>query len=143
MENPFAWKIVKHHRALVHEGIHAVIARDGKYFLVQRNFAPHGFSNVAGHLDWGETPEQGLAREVREEIKCAVKNAQLVYSAKEDFRCPLFFKHFNYVFKCEIEGEPQINFESRDSGWFLPSEISKLRLTPFTFKIFQALEIIS
>ena len=46
----------------------AVIERDGRYLLVEEH-TPEGLrlNNPAGHLDPGETPEQGVSRECLEE----------------------------------------------------------------------------
>ena len=46
----------------------AVIERDGQYLLIEEH-TPEGLrlNNPAGHLDPGESPEQGVAREALEE----------------------------------------------------------------------------
>lgn len=46
----------------------AVIERDGKYLLIEEH-TPEGLrlNNPAGHLDPGESPEQGVVRETLEE----------------------------------------------------------------------------
>ena len=46
----------------------AVIERDGRYLLIEEH-TPEGLrlNNPAGHLDPGESPEQGVARETLEE----------------------------------------------------------------------------
>ncbi|GAB4090884.1 NUDIX hydrolase [Hydrogenophaga soli] len=46
----------------------AVIERDGRYLLVEEH-TPEGLrlNNPAGHLEPGESPEQGVVREVLEE----------------------------------------------------------------------------
>lgn len=46
----------------------AIIERDGRYLLVEEE-TPEGLrlNNPAGHLDPGESPEQGVARETLEE----------------------------------------------------------------------------
>ena len=46
----------------------AVIERDGRYLLVEEH-TPEGLklNNPAGHLDPGESPQQGVAREALEE----------------------------------------------------------------------------
>ena len=49
----------------------AVIAQGGRYLLVEER-TPEGLrlNNPAGHLDPGETPEQGVCRECLEETAC-------------------------------------------------------------------------
>lgn len=49
----------------------AVIERDGRYLLVEER-TPEGLklNNPAGHLDPGESPQQGVEREAFEETAC-------------------------------------------------------------------------
>lgn len=50
----------------------AIVAHAGRYLLVEEH-TPQGLmlNNPAGHLDPGETPEQGAVRECLEETACA------------------------------------------------------------------------
>ena len=57
----------------------AIVERDGRYLLVEER-TPEGLrlNNPAGHLDPGETPVQGVARECLEETACAFVPQALV-----------------------------------------------------------------
>jgi 8-oxo-dGTP pyrophosphatase MutT (NUDIX family) len=57
----------------------AVVEQDGRYLLVEER-TPEGLrlNNPAGHLDPGETPVQGVARECLEETACAFVPQALV-----------------------------------------------------------------
>lgn len=57
----------------------AVVEQGGRYLLVEER-TPEGLrlNNPAGHLDPGETPEQGVARECLEETACAFVPQALV-----------------------------------------------------------------
>ena len=57
----------------------AIIERDGRYLLVEEE-TPEGLrlNNPAGHLDPGESPEQGVARETLEETAHAFTPTALV-----------------------------------------------------------------
>ena len=58
-------------------GVFAVIEREGAYLLARR--ADIGWWNLpGGGLEYGETVDEGLRREVREEIGCEVEIARLV-----------------------------------------------------------------
>lgn len=138
MENPFDWKIVEHNGRKIHEGVHALIKRSPSFLLVSRRFPPFGYSMVSGHVHKGEEPESALVREVQEELRAKAVNPQFLITAEQNDICPMiFYKHFNYVYSCEILGEPKINFESRGFGWFAPEDLAKLNLTGFTRKVFK------
>jgi len=57
----------------------AIIERDGRYLLVEEH-TPEGLrlNNPAGHLDPGESPAQGVAREALEETAHTFKPTALV-----------------------------------------------------------------
>ena len=57
----------------------AIIERDGRYLLVEEH-TPEGLrlNNPAGHLDPGESPAQGVAREALEETSHTFKPTALV-----------------------------------------------------------------
>jgi ADP-ribose pyrophosphatase YjhB (NUDIX family) len=57
----------------------AVIEHDGRYMLIEEH-TPEGLrlNNPAGHLDQGESPEQGAARETLEETAHAFTPTALV-----------------------------------------------------------------
>ncbi|MBC7726782.1 MAG: NUDIX hydrolase [Microbacteriaceae bacterium] len=57
----------------------AIVERDGRYLLVEE-LTPEGLklNNPAGHLDPGESPEQGAARECLEETACTFVPQALV-----------------------------------------------------------------
>ncbi len=57
----------------------AIIERDGRYLLIEEH-TPEGLrlNNPAGHLDPGESPEQGVAREALEETAHAFQPTALV-----------------------------------------------------------------
>jgi 8-oxo-dGTP pyrophosphatase MutT (NUDIX family) len=57
----------------------AIIERDGRYMLIEEH-TPEGLrlNNPAGHLDPGESPEDGCAREALEETTHTFKPTELV-----------------------------------------------------------------
>lgn len=72
--------------------------QDDKILVMHRNkYGSEYFTLVGGRINDNETPEQGLAREVREETGLQVTVARLVYF--EDHKPP---HNEQYIYLCEI-----------------------------------------
>jgi len=112
----------------------AIIERDGRYLLIEEH-TPEGLrlNNPAGHLDPGESPEDGCAREALEETTHTFKPTQLVgiyisrllRPAREN-RAAEDVTYFRLAFCGEL-GE-QVRGAKLDKGivrtlWMTPDEI--------------------
>ena len=99
-------------------GVFAVIEREGRYLLARRRDI--GWWNLAGGgLELGETVEQGLAREVREEIGASITIERLlgVYSKTRKNEVVL-------AFLCHLTDDspaPGLSDEVSEVAWFLPN----------------------
>jgi 8-oxo-dGTP diphosphatase len=93
----------------------AIIERDGAYLLARRRDI--GWWNLpGGGLEPGETVEQGVAREVREEVGVEIRIVRLVgvYSKPQKREVVL-------TFLCALadnQATPTISDEVSDVGWF-------------------------
>ena len=107
-------------------GVFAVVEREGRYLLARR--ADIGWWNLpGGGLEYGETLDDGLRREVREEIGSEVEIARLVgvYSKPQKRELVL-------AFLCHLapgSPEPSTSDEVSAVGWFAPGELPP-RLLP-------------
>ena len=105
-------------RARFRIGVFAVIERGGRYLLARRRDI--GWWNLAGGgLEYGETVEEGLAREVREEIGVEIEIVRLIglYSKPRKQEVVL-------TFLCHMVGaaEPGTSDEVSEVAWFLPED---------------------
>ena len=106
----------------------AVIERDGRYLLVEEH-TPEGLrlNNPAGHLDPGESPAQGVAREALEEAACAFQPTALVGVYLSRFqRGAEDITYLRFAFCGEV-GDPEPG-RALDHGivrtlWLTPDEI--------------------
>ncbi len=112
----------------------AIIARDGRYLLIEEH-TPEGLrlNNPAGHLDPGEAPEAGCAREALEETTHRFTPTDLVGIYMSRFQRPARAAHpaeditylrFAY---CGILGEA-VPGAKLDTGiertlWMTPDEV--------------------
>ena len=76
----------------------AVVERDGRYLLVEEH-TPEGLmlNNPAGHLDPGESPQQGVVREALEETACVFTPDRLVGIYLSRFQRPARGEDVTYL----------------------------------------------
>lgn len=76
----------------------AIIEREGRYLLVEEH-TPEGLrlNNPAGHLDPGESPEQGVAREALEETAFTFTPTALVGVYLSRFERPATGEDITYL----------------------------------------------
>ena len=89
----------------------------GRVFLVLRSAKvrnPGTWGLPGGALDEGESPRQGAARELMEEVGYT---GRLDLRSGHIFTAPDFTYH-NFVGLVGDEFEPVLNWESDDAGWF-------------------------
>jgi len=108
----------------------AIIERAGRYLLVEEE-TPEGLrlNNPAGHLDPGESPEQGVAREVLEETAFVFRPTALVGIYLSRFERPATGEDITYL-RFAYGGELGAFDPSRtlDTGivrtlWMTPDEV--------------------
>jgi 8-oxo-dGTP diphosphatase len=62
------------------QAVRAIIIRDNQLLVMHRNkFGQEYYSLVGGGVDLGETPEQALVREVKEETSLVISRYRLVF----------------------------------------------------------------
>jgi 8-oxo-dGTP diphosphatase len=102
-------------------GTAIVIIKEDKVLLMKRK-GPHGqgtWSTPGGHLDFGETPEQGAAREAKEEVGLEVTDVHFRAVTNDVFESE--GQHYITIwFEGKPIGEPTISSEREveETGWF-------------------------
>jgi 8-oxo-dGTP diphosphatase len=101
-------------------GVFAIVERDGRYLLAHRTDIDW-WNLVGGGLEYGESVEQGLAREALEEVGSAIEIIRLVgvYSKPRKREIVL-------TFLCRLTSEspePTTGPEAIEVGWFTPDAL--------------------
>ena len=106
------------------EVVAALIRRDGRILICQRpprQSHPLKWEFVGGKIEPGETPEQALARECREELGIEVQVGGLFMEVTHDY--PDKTVHLRLYESTILSGEPQ-KIELSDLRWVTPAELT-------------------
>ena len=118
----------------------ALIWRKGKFFICKRpegKARAHLWEFVGGKVEAGETREEALVRECREELGIKVRVGEKfveVTHAYPDLSVHLTVYHAEIVW-----GEPQL-FEHEDARWIAPYEIEQYAFCPADEDILREIE---
>src|SRR4030042_2701702 len=123
MENPF----LKIKNEFLKDSVSAIIIRekDNKVFIARRKkdkeFSPGLWETIGGRMEKGETAEEALEREVKEELNANIKSFKFF----GDYE----YRDYNKLFKTfivELKKEPIPNeSDFEEWGWFSKEEIEK------------------
>ena len=128
----FLSKIIRSKYAMT--GVPAIIINSkGEILLGKREdshiFYPSLWGLPGGMIEYNETLEDGIKRELKEEIGV---NSKIIKKAKGDYEhlpnkeCPLHTVDIPYY--CKIIGIPKPRDETSEVRWFKPSDIKKMKL---------------
>lgn len=117
----------------------AIIQKNGKFLISRRHkhsHLGHLWEFPGGKLETGESPEECIIRECREEIDVVVKPLSLFYETQH--RYPELTVHL-YFFLCEIvSGNPKA-VDCADWAWVSPEELKNYEFPAADVKIIEKL----
>tara|TARA_R110000824_G_scaffold100287_2_gene238508 strand:- start:307 stop:693 length:387 start_codon:yes stop_codon:yes gene_type:complete len=94
--------------------------KEGRTLILLRpatdRWMPRKWALVGGKLDNGETPEQALAREVKEETTLIIRSPREFYVSDNG-------EVLYYIVK-DYEGEVCIDYEHDDFAWVYPEDLT-------------------
>lgn len=114
------------------EVVAAIILDEGKIFATQRGYGEFkdGWEFPGGKMEQGETPEQALKREIREELDVEIEVGQLFDTVEYDYpsfhltmHCFLCTTKSGELVLKEHEAAKWLNKESLDSVEWLPADL--------------------
>lgn len=117
----------------------AIIERDGKYFATQRGYGEFkdGWEFPGGKIEPGESPEQALQREIREELNTEISVGRHLITVDYDY--PQFHLHMACYLCQVVSGDLQL-LEAEASRWLSPSELTEVDWLPADQEVVEALQ---
>jgi len=121
----------KKKKELNKNAVAVIVNEDNKILLLKRGekapWMPSKWSLVGGGIEKGETPQQAIEREIKEEIGLEIKKFVKSFSIQRNT------DSIEHVFACRYKGESTdivLNGENTNYGWYDTSEMQYLDIVP-------------
>lgn len=107
----------------------AVIQADHKIFATQRGYGEFkgGWEFPGGKIEPGETPQQALVREIKEELDTEIEVGELIETVEYDY--PTFHLSMD-CFWCKIVKGNLVLLEAEASKWLAKDELYSVEWLP-------------
>lgn len=107
----------------------AIIVEDGKIFATQRGYGNFkgGWEFPGGKIESGETPQEALVREIKEELETDIKVRDLIDTIEYDY--PTFHLSMD-CFWAEIVSGDLVLKEHEAAKWLTKKELDSVEWLP-------------
>lgn len=111
------------------EVVAAIIIRDNKVFATQRGYGDFagGWEFPGGKIEPGESPQQALVREIKEELDADIIVGELLDTVEYDY--PKFHLTM-HCFLCELASDHLVLLEHEAAKWLSRDDLSSIDWLP-------------
>ena len=120
----------------------AIITHNGRVFATQRGYGEFkdGWEFPGGKMEPGETPQQALMREIREELDTEIEVGSLVETVEYDY--PNFHLTM-HCFLCTIRSGELVLKEHEAAKWLTRAELDSVDWLPADVKVVEKLKVLA
>ena len=117
-----------------------IFDEQGRIFATQRGYGEwkDWWEFPGGKIEAGETPQQALQREIREELAAEIEVGKLLRTIDYDY--PAFHLTM-HCFRCRLMGGVTLK-EHEAAKWLAPSELSSVRWLPADIGLIEELKML-
>lgn len=117
----------------------AIIAHDNKIFATQRGYGEFkdGWEFPGGKIEPGETSEEALVREIREELDTEIEVGELVDTVEYDY--PQFHLSMD-CFWCTVKSGELVLKEHEAARWLAAEELGEVEWLPADLDLVEKLK---
>lgn len=120
------------------EVVAAIIKKDGKYLATRRGYGKFkgGWEFPGGKIEIGESQEEALIREIKEELDAEIKIEKHFMTVEYDYKSFYLIMH---CYICSLIDEEIKLIEHSDEAWLKKSELKTIDWLPADIEIIDAL----
>jgi 8-oxo-dGTP diphosphatase len=124
------------------EVVAAIITHNDQIFATQRGYGEFkdGWEFPGGKMEPGETPQQALMREIREELDTEIEVGSLVETVEYDY--PNFHLTM-HCFLCTIRSGELVLKEHEAAKWLTRAELDSVDWLPADVKVVEKLKVLA
>ena len=119
-----------------------ILNKKGQMLLARSHKWGDRYTIAGGHVEVGETLEEALRREIREEVGLEVKDVRFLMTQEAIFSPEFWEKRhfifFDYVCRCKTEEVRVDGKEIQDYEWVDPKKAARMKLDMFTLRMVKA-----
>ena len=118
----------------------AIIKKDNKYFVTQRGYGDYKdwWEFPGGKIEEGETPEQALIREIKEELDADILIDKYLCIVEHDY--PEFHIIMD-CFICSLLSNDITLIEHEAAKWLSLDELNEIDLLPVDVKVVEKIKL--
>lgn len=121
------------------EVVAAIIKHDDQIFATQRGYGEFegGWEFPGGKMEAGETPQEALVREIKEELETAIEVGDLIDTVEYDY--PKFHLKM-HCFICSIKHGDLVLKEHEDAKWLTIDTLDTVNWLPADLSLIEKLK---
>ena len=124
------------------EVVAAIIRKEGRIFATQRGYGEwkDWWEFPGGKMEPGETPEEALKREIREELSTEIRVDELLCTVKYDY--PKFHLTL-HCYLCSLVTEALHLNEHEAARWLAKDELDSVKWLPADREVIEKIKLLN